>query len=57
MQKLAEQIADEILVMEAQEGRPEAFDMLESLWQKHLWLHAPNFTGRAKATCDITQGG
>ncbi len=50
-----EQIADEILVMDAQGGRQEAFDMLVSRWQKRLWWHALNLTGRTDAAWDITQ--
>jgi RNA polymerase sigma-70 factor (ECF subfamily) len=55
MQNPAEQIADEILVMDAQSGRREAFDMLVSRWQKRLWWHALNLTGRTEAAWDITQ--
>jgi RNA polymerase sigma-70 factor (ECF subfamily) len=55
MQNPAEQIADEILVMDAQSGHREAFDMLVSRWQKRLWWHAFNLTGRTEAAWDITQ--
>lgn len=51
----AEQIADEILVMDAQSGHREAFDILVSRWQKRLWWHALNLTGRAEAAWDIAQ--
>lgn len=51
----AEQIADEILVMDAQSGRREAFDMLVSRWQKRLWWHALNLTGRSEAAWDVAQ--
>ena len=51
----AEQIADEILVMDAQSGRREAFDMLVSRWQKRLWWHALNLTGRTETAWDVTQ--
>jgi len=55
MQNPAERIADEILVMDAQSGHREAFDMLVSRWQKRLWWHAFNLTGRTEAAWDITQ--
>jgi RNA polymerase sigma-70 factor (ECF subfamily) len=51
----AEQIADEILVMDAQSGHREAFDMLVLRWQKRLWWHAFNLTGRTEAAWDIAQ--
>ena len=55
MSNSAEQIADEILVMDAQSGHREAFDILVSRWQKRLWWHASNLTGRTEAAWDITQ--
>jgi RNA polymerase sigma factor (sigma-70 family) len=55
MRNSAEQIADEILVMDAQSGHREAFDILVSRWQKRLWWHALNLTGRTEAAWDITQ--
>jgi len=55
MQNPAEQIADEILVMDAQSGHREAFDILVLRWQKRLWWHALNLTGRPEAAWDITQ--
>jgi RNA polymerase sigma-70 factor, ECF subfamily len=55
MQNQAEQIADEILVMDAQRGCREAFDMLVSRWQKRLWWHALNLTGHTETAWDITQ--
>ncbi len=55
MQNSAEQIADEILVMDAQDGRGDAFEKLVSHWQKRLWWHAFNLTGRTEAAWDITQ--
>ncbi|MBZ5729282.1 MAG: RNA polymerase sigma factor [Acidobacteriia bacterium] len=55
MPNAAEQIADEILVMDAQGGHREAFDMLVSRWQKRLWWHAVNLTGRTEAAWDIAQ--
>jgi RNA polymerase sigma-70 factor, ECF subfamily len=55
MQNSTEQIADEILVMDAQAGRREALDMLVSRWQRRLWWHALKLTGRTEAAWDITQ--
>jgi len=57
MQNPAEEITDEILVMDAQSGRREAFDLLVSRWQKRLWWHALNLTGRTEAAWDTTQEG
>lgn len=45
MQDSAEQVADEILVLDAQDGRREAFETLVERWQKRLWWHAYNGGG------------
>jgi RNA polymerase sigma-70 factor (ECF subfamily) len=50
-----EQIADEIMVIDAQNGDREAFDRLVSRWQKRLWRHALNLTGATSAAWDISQ--
>jgi len=50
-----EQIADEILVIDALNGDCEAFDRLVSRWQKRLWRHALNLTGLTGAAWDISQ--
>ncbi|MGA2179233.1 MAG: sigma-70 family RNA polymerase sigma factor [Verrucomicrobiota bacterium] len=55
MQNSAQQVIDQILVMDAQSGRREAFEMLVSRWQKRLWWHAFNLTGCTEAAWDITQ--
>jgi RNA polymerase sigma-70 factor, ECF subfamily len=55
MQSSAEHIVDQILVMDAQIGRREAFEMLVSRWQKRLWRYAYNLIGRTEAAWDITQ--
>jgi RNA polymerase sigma factor (sigma-70 family) len=55
MQNSTEHIVDELLVMDAQSGRREAFEQLVSRWQKRLWGHAYNLTGRSEAAWDITQ--
>lgn len=53
--KPVEQIADEILVIDAQNGDREAFDRLVSRWQRRLWSHALNLTGLADAAWEISQ--
>jgi RNA polymerase sigma factor (sigma-70 family) len=50
-----EQIADELLVMECQDGRVEALEQLVSRWQKRLWRYAYRLTGNAEAAWDVTQ--
>ena len=49
MQNSAEQIVDQILVIDAQSGHLEAFERLVARWQKRLWSHAYNMTGRPEA--------
>ncbi len=55
MSSQSDRIADEVLVIDAQNGRLEAFDALVLRWQKRLWWHAHNVTGRREAAWDITQ--
>jgi RNA polymerase sigma-70 factor (ECF subfamily) len=55
MQSSTEQIVDEILVIDAQGGSRDAFELLVSRWQKRLWGHAYNLTRRPEAAWDITQ--
>ena len=55
MPNSVEQVIDEILVMDAQNGRGEAFERLVSRWQKRLWWHAYHLTGQSGAAWDITQ--
>ena len=55
MPNAAEQIADEILVMDAQSGKGEALEILVSRWQKRLWRHALCLTGLTGAAWDISQ--
>ena len=57
MQNSVEQVIDEILVMDAQNGRGAAFEALVSRWQKRLWWHAYHLTGQSEAAWDITQEG
>lgn len=55
MEKPAEQVVDQILVMDAQIGRLKAFEVLVRRWQKRLWWQAYNMTGDSQAAWDITQ--
>jgi RNA polymerase sigma-70 factor (ECF subfamily) len=55
MSKLKQQIIDEILVMDAQDGSRRAMDMLVRRWQKRLWKHAFRLTCDQDATWDVTQ--
>ena len=50
-----EQLVDEILVMDCQNGRVNALEILASRWQKRLWRYAYNLTGDTEAAWDITQ--
>lgn len=47
--------ADELLVIEAQDGDAEAMEALVRRWQRRLWTHAYRLTGRSEAAWDITQ--
>ncbi|NIP23473.1 MAG: sigma-70 family RNA polymerase sigma factor [Phycisphaerae bacterium] len=55
MVRSAEQIVDEILVMDAQDGKARAMEMLVSRWQKRLWQHALRLTADEQAAWDVTQ--
>ena len=55
MHNSTEQIVDEILVLDAQSGRREAFEALVARWQKRLWWHAYNLTGGTEAAWDTMQ--
>ena len=55
MHNSAEQILDQILVLDAQSGSVKAFEKLILRWQKRFWWHAYNITGRTEAAWDITQ--
>jgi RNA polymerase sigma-70 factor (ECF subfamily) len=55
MDRSAEQIVDEILVMDAQDGKARAMEMLVSRWQKRLWQHALRLTADEQAAWDVTQ--
>ncbi len=55
MKNAKEQIVDELLVMEAQDGNAKAMEALVSRWQKRLWHHAYRLTGNNQAAWDVTQ--
>jgi RNA polymerase sigma factor (sigma-70 family) len=55
MTEYNEQIADELLVMECQDGSPRALERLVGRWQKRLWWYAYRLTGNAEAAWDVTQ--
>ena len=49
------QLQDQLLVMDAQDGRADAMDQLVTRWQKRLWRHARRLTGDEQAAWDVTQ--
>ncbi len=51
----SQQIIDEILVMDAQNGSRRAMDMLVQRWQKRIWRHALHLTGDHQAAWDVAQ--
>ena len=55
MNRPVEQLIDEILVMDAQDGKVRAMEMLVSRWQKRLWQHAFRLTADEQAAWDVTQ--
>jgi RNA polymerase sigma-70 factor (ECF subfamily) len=48
-------ILDEVLVLRARAGRPDAFELLAARWQERLWRHAFRLTGREDAAWDVLQ--
>jgi RNA polymerase sigma-70 factor (ECF subfamily) len=55
MNRSVEQLVDEILVMDAQDGKTRAMEMLVSRWQKRLWQYAYRLTGSAEGAWEVTQ--
>jgi len=55
MDRPVEQLIDEILVMDAQDGKARAMEILISRWQKRLWQYAYRLTGNAEGAWDVTQ--
>jgi len=50
-----EQLVDELLVMDCQDGSRKAMEQLVSRWQKRLWRYALRLTGNPEAAWDVTQ--
>lgn len=48
-------IENQLLVMDAQDGDAGAMEKLVKRWQKHLWRHAFQLTGKQEAAWDVTQ--
>jgi RNA polymerase sigma-70 factor (ECF subfamily) len=55
MQDFREQLVDELLVMDCQDGSRQAMERLVSRWQKRLWRYALRLTGDPQAAWDVTQ--
>jgi RNA polymerase sigma-70 factor (ECF subfamily) len=55
MQPAKEQIIDQILVMDAQDGDGRAMEKLVRRWQRRLWQHAYRLIGDTEAAWDVTQ--
>jgi len=51
----SEQLVDELLVMECQDGSVQAMDMLVRRWQKRLWRYAYRLTADPEAAWEVTQ--
>ena len=45
MGRPTEEILDELLVMDAQDGKVKALEILVSRWQRRLWHYAHGLTG------------
>lgn len=55
MQYAKEQIIDQLLVMDAQDGDAGAMEKLVGRWQRRLWQHAFRLTADQQAAWDVTQ--
>lgn len=55
MTRSPEQIRDEILVLRCQDGDEDAFAELVSRWQRRLYAHALQLTGRPDVARDAVQ--
>ena len=51
----SEQLVDEILVMDCQNGSSQALDLLVARWQERLWRYACRLTGSSEAAWEVTQ--
>jgi RNA polymerase sigma-70 factor (ECF subfamily) len=50
-----QQVADEWLVLQSQDGDAQAFDLLVSRWQERLWRHARRLVRDDTAAWDVLQ--
>jgi RNA polymerase sigma-70 factor (ECF subfamily) len=50
-----EQLVDELLVIDCQDGSRRAMELLVSRWQERLWRYALRLTGDPQAAWDVTQ--
>jgi RNA polymerase sigma-70 factor (ECF subfamily) len=50
-----EQLVDELLVLECQDGNVKAMDLLVARWQKRLWRYAYRLTGSVEGAWEVTQ--
>jgi RNA polymerase sigma-70 factor (ECF subfamily) len=50
-----EQLIDELLVMECQDGSAKALEALVARWQKRLWRYAYRLTGSTEGAWEVTQ--
>ncbi len=57
MKRTRRQVAQDLLVLEAQAGSVEAFERLVESWQRPLWLTARRVTGREDLAWDALQEG
>ena len=55
MDRTPEQLVDDALVVDAQNGDRDAFDKLVKRWQSRLWRHAFRLTQRKEAASDVIQ--
>ncbi len=55
MEEQSSNIVDQLLVMDAQDGRAKALNALVSRWQKRLWVYAYRLTSDSEAAWEITQ--
>jgi RNA polymerase sigma-70 factor (ECF subfamily) len=51
----SQQVADEWLVLQSQDGDARAFDLLVSRWQERLWRHARRLVRDDAAAWDVLQ--
>lgn len=55
MNDTTQQVADEWLVLQSQDGDDRAFEQLVSRWQERLWRHARRLVGDDSSAWDVLQ--